>query len=154
MDADKNSVQKKAQTLKDPICGMTVTAQSMHHLNHNNKTIYFCSASCKTKFKDNPDKYSTLVADAKQSNITGFEKMDMGRKPLASLATAAPVIATTGIIYTCPMHPEVRQNHPGNCPQCGMTLEAEMPTLEEGESPELADFGAPLGAWGRCKQYL
>ncbi len=140
MDIDKNSVQKKAQTLKDPVCGMTVTAQSMHHLKHDNKTIYFCSASCKTKFKDNPDKYSTLVADAKHSNITVFEKMDMGRKPLASLATAAPVIATTGIVYTCPMHPEVRQNHPGNCPQCGMTLEAEMPTLEEGESPELADF--------------
>ncbi len=140
MDADKNSVQKKAQTLKDPVCGMTVTAQSMHHLNHNNKTIYFCSVSCKTTFKDNPDKYSTLVADAKHSNITGFEKVDIGRKPLARLATAAPLIATTSIIYTCPMHPEVRQNHPGNCPQCGMTLEAEMPTLEEGESPELADF--------------
>ena len=144
MDTDKNSVQKKlqkkAQTLKDPVCGMTVTAQSMHHLKHDNKTIYFCSASCKTQFKDNLDKYSTLVADAKHSNITVFEKMDMGRKPLASLATAAPLIATTGIVYTCPMHPEVRQNHPGNCPQCGMTLEAEMPTLEEGESPELADF--------------
>ncbi|MBC7755099.1 MAG: copper-translocating P-type ATPase [Bdellovibrio sp.] len=52
----------------------------------------------------------------------------------------APVIATTGIIYTCPMHPEVRQDHPGNCPKCGMTLEAEMPTLEEGESAELIDF--------------
>ena len=144
MDTDKNSVQKKlkkkAQTLKDPVCGMPVTAQSTHHLKHDNKTIYFCSVGCKTQFKDNPDKYLTLVADAKHSNITGFEKVDMGRKPLASLATATPVVATTGIIYTCPMHPEVRQNHPGNCPKCGMTLEAEMPTLEEDESPELADF--------------
>ena len=140
MDTDKNSVQKKLQTLKDPVCGMTVTTQSMHHLKHDNKIIYFCSVGCKTQFKDNPDKYSTLVADAIHSNITGFEKVDMLRKPLASLATAAPVIAITGIIYTCPMHPEVRQNHPGNCPKCGMILEAEMPTLEEGESAELIDF--------------
>src|SRR6185369_867896 len=43
-------------------------------------------------------------------------------------------------IYTCPMHPEVRQDHPGNCPKCGMTLEPVMPTLEDDENPELADF--------------
>ncbi len=66
--------------------------------------------------------------------------MNTKQKPPVSLASAAPVIATTGVIYTCPMHPEVRQDHPGNCPKCGMTLEAEMPSLEEGESPELIDF--------------
>jgi Cu+-exporting ATPase len=43
-------------------------------------------------------------------------------------------------IYTCPMHPEIRQDHPGNCPKCGMTLEPEMPSLEEKEDPELRDF--------------
>ena len=64
----------------------------------------------------------------------------MIRKPLASLVAVAPVVATTGLIYTCPMHSEVRQNHPGICPQCGMTLEVEMPTLEEGENPTLTDF--------------
>ncbi len=45
-----------------------------------------------------------------------------------------------GTIYTCPMHPEVRQDHPGNCPKCGMTLEPVLPTLDEDENPELADF--------------
>ncbi len=50
-------------------------------------------------------------------------------------ATPAP-----GTIYTCPMHPEIRRNEPGNCPKCGMTLEPVMPTLDEGENPELADF--------------
>ncbi len=44
------------------------------------------------------------------------------------------------MIYTCPMHPEIRQSHPGNCPKCGMTLEPETPTLDEGENPELVDF--------------
>ena len=43
-------------------------------------------------------------------------------------------------VYTCPMHPEVRQDHPGNCPKCGMTLEPVLPALDEGENPELADF--------------
>jgi Cu+-exporting ATPase len=45
-----------------------------------------------------------------------------------------------GTIYTCPMHPEVRQDHPGNCPKCGMTLEPVLPALDEDENPELADF--------------
>jgi P-type Cu+ transporter len=52
-------------------------------------------------------------------------------------ADAAPA---AGTIYTCPMHPEVRQDHPGNCPKCGMTLEPVLPTLDEDENPELADF--------------
>jgi Cu+-exporting ATPase len=45
-----------------------------------------------------------------------------------------------GTIYTCPMHPEIRQDHPGACPKCGMTLEPEMPALDDAQSPELADF--------------
>lgn len=54
--------------------------------------------------------------------------------PSSGEATAA------GTIYTCPMHPEVRQDHPGACPKCGMALEPEMPTLEEEQNPELAAF--------------
>jgi len=45
-----------------------------------------------------------------------------------------------GTVYTCPMHPEIRQDHPGNCPKCGMALEPVMPSLDDGENPELADF--------------
>ena len=48
--------------------------------------------------------------------------------------------AAAGATYTCPMHPEVRQDHPGACPKCGMALEPEMPSLDEGEAPELTDF--------------
>ena len=57
---------------------------------------------------------------------------------MSTPATFEPVAA--GTIYTCPMHPEVRQDKPGVCPKCGMTLEPVMPTLEDGESPELLDF--------------
>ncbi|NUZ04812.1 heavy metal translocating P-type ATPase [Piscinibacter koreensis] len=58
----------------------------------------------------------------------------------ANHGAAAVVDAPPGTLYTCPMHPEVRQDHPGDCPKCGMALEPEMPTLDEGEHPELVDF--------------
>jgi P-type Cu+ transporter len=54
--------------------------------------------------------------------------------------TSGTLVAAAGVIYTCPMHPEVRQDRPGNCPKCGMTLEPLMPALEEGENKELVDF--------------
>ena len=57
---------------------------------------------------------------------------------LQPVTPAAP--AAGGTIYTCPMHPEIRQPTPGNCPKCGMTLEPMLPELEEGGNPELADF--------------
>ena len=55
-------------------------------------------------------------------------------------AEKAPQAVPPGTIYTCPMHPEIRQDHPGNCPKCGMTLEPVLPDLDEGDSPELVDF--------------
>ncbi|MBX9676293.1 MAG: heavy metal translocating P-type ATPase [Methylotenera sp.] len=112
--------------LKDPVCGMTVTEQSSHVFKYKDKPVYFCSAGCKTKFAADPVKY---LADDSSSDITASET-----KP--SPSEAIP----TGTIYTCPMHPEIRQDHAGACPKCGMALEPEMPSLEDGDSPELADF--------------
>jgi Cu+-exporting ATPase len=60
--------------------------------------------------------------------------------PPVTSPQAVPAAIAEGTIYTCPMHPEVRQGHPGNCPKCGMTLEPVLPSLEDEESPELADF--------------
>jgi len=102
-------------TLKDPVCGMAVTAQSPHALHHGGKPVFFCSAGCKAKFAAEPAKY--LVA----ASGSAGKALDM-TEPLAA-----------GTVYTCPMHPEVRQDHPGNCPKCGMTLEPEMPNLDERE---------------------
>ena len=110
-----------APALKDPVCGMAVTAQSPHLIEHEGRAVYFCSAGCKARFAANPDKYATAP---------------MPLEPAAS--EIAEVVE--GAIYTCPMHPEVRQDHPGACPKCGMALEPEMPSLEDGESPELTDF--------------
>ena len=55
-------------------------------------------------------------------------------------ARPAPASVPPGTVYTCPMHPEIRQDHPGNCPKCGMTLEPVMPSLDDRGDPELDDF--------------
>ncbi|MFT3930936.1 MAG: heavy metal translocating P-type ATPase [Spongiibacteraceae bacterium] len=106
--------------LLDPVCGMKVTPQSPHHSNYENVDYYFCNPRCKTKFDADPGLYLQP------------KKLDL--KP------REPEPAIAGAMYTCPMHPEIRQDHPGNCAKCGMALEAEMPSLDEGENPELVDF--------------
>jgi Cu+-exporting ATPase len=105
--------------LKDPVCGMGVTDQSHHSVEHEGHHFYFCSAKCRTKFVEAPQKY-----------VSGSD----------APASPEPEAAQPGAIYTCPMHPEVQQDHPGNCPKCGMSLEPMLPTLEEGENAELVDF--------------
>jgi len=116
---EHDATANTALALKDPVCGMTVTVQSAHHAEHEGHPYYFCSDKCQAKFSADPQKYVAGVRDA---------------------APTAPVPAQAGAIYTCPMHPEIRQDHPGNCPKCGMTLEPVMPTLDDDENPELVDF--------------
>ncbi|MDZ5452516.1 heavy metal translocating P-type ATPase [Labrys sp. ZIDIC5] len=101
--------------VKDPVCGMDVDpATAKHSIQHEGRPYYFCSAGCKSKFEAAPGRY-------------------LGeRKP----APAAPA----GTIYTCPMHPEIRQEGPGTCPICGMALEPLQVTAEAGPNPELADM--------------
>ncbi|MCY7369412.1 MAG: heavy metal translocating P-type ATPase [Polaromonas sp.] len=102
--------------LKDPVCGMTVIEQSPHQLTHEGRPYYFCSAKCQGKFAANPLQY------------------------LAPSPTVDTTPVAAGTIYTCPMHPEIRQDRPGNCPKCGMTLEPLLPALDDDENPELRDF--------------
>jgi Cu+-exporting ATPase len=101
------------EPLKDPVCGMAVTPASPHSCEHEGRVFYFCCAGCQTKFAADPMRF------------------------LQPAAVAEPPIE--GATYTCPMHPEVREDHPAACPKCGMALEPEMPTLDEGENPELID---------------
>jgi P-type Cu+ transporter len=98
----------------DPVCGMTVDpATTPHRAQHQGHTYYFCSAGCRTRFAADPAKY-------------------LGRQ------AAEP--APEGTIYTCPMHPEIRQVGPGSCPICGMALEPELATADTGPNPELVDM--------------
>jgi Cu+-exporting ATPase len=100
----------------DPVCGMTVSPDSPHQARHEGQDFHFCSAGCRSKFIADPARYLTPAAAA-----------DM---------EAAPV----GTQYTCPMHPEIVRDAPGTCPLCGMALEPMMPSLDDGENPELIDF--------------
>ncbi|RAK57088.1 heavy metal translocating P-type ATPase [Phenylobacterium deserti] len=106
-----------AKTATDPVCGMKVDPLATpHHAAHGGEDFHFCSAGCRTKFVADPPRY-----------------LDRER---ASEAAKAPA----GAIYTCPMHPEVRQVGPGSCPICGMALEPELVTADAGPNPELVDF--------------
>ena len=104
-------------TARDPVCGMSVTIETAKHRHsHEGQDYFFCNPRCLDKFRSNPGQY------------------------LAPQPAPAPASAQAGVIYTCPMHPEIRQDHPGACPKCGMALEPEMPTLDDEENPELQDF--------------
>ncbi len=118
-DASSSEKSSKSNTtdLKDPVCGMTVTRQAAYQSVHMGSTFFFCGTKCKTKFDVNPMLY--MSGNAEKSQMTS---------------------AAAGTIYTCPMHPEIRQDHAGNCPKCGITLEPLLPELEEDENPELRDF--------------
>jgi len=113
----------ESDSLKDPVCGMAVTVRSEHQVEHAGRHYYFCSAKCLTKFVAEPARYA---GDAVA--------------PAVALTAAEQPPAVAGTIYTCPMHPEIRQDHPGNCPKCGMTLEPVLPSLDDDENPELVDF--------------
>ncbi len=101
-------------TVKDPVCGMTVTASpDTRHTEHGGETYYFCSGKCQEKFAADPFHYvSGRAADA--------------------------VPAKAGAQYTCPMHPQIVRDAPGDCPICGMALEPMVPT--DAPNEELADF--------------
>ena len=106
-----------AGAMTDPVCGMTVKPDSVHVIEHAGQTYHFCSAKCRAKFEAEPQRYLQAAG-----------------------APPAATVAVEGTIYTCPMHPEIRQPTPGNCPKCGMTLEPELPALDDAENPELVDF--------------
>ena len=105
-----------AMTAKDPVCGMTVQLdQGKPSRKYEGETYHFCSQKCHDKFAADPEAY-------------------LGDKP-------AQVAMPAGTIYTCPMHPEIEQVGPGDCPICGMALEPKgVPTGDEGPNPELVDF--------------
>ncbi len=106
---------------RDPVCGMTVDAvRAAAMAEHAGKNYFFCSKGCAEKFRADPEKYLAGKPSAQLPESAPLVQLG-GTKP-----TAPP--AVKNIVYTCPMHPEVRQDHPGPCPKCGMALETDAPT--------------------------
>lgn len=131
--------------LKDPVCGMPVTEKAQHQTPYQGKTYFFCSDHCRAKFLSHPEQYVTLEGAAPASMVmpgAGHEHHHghHNHSSAATVAEGAQATVDGSTIYTCPMHPEIRQDHPGNCPKCGMTLEPVIPELEEEDNPELKDF--------------
>ena len=114
--AGKHGGDADAKTAKDPVCGMMVDPTATpHHASHDGEDYHFCSAGCRTKFADDPLRY-------------------------LSAGDTEAAVAQPGAIWTCPMHPEIRQDHPGPCPICGMALEADLVMADTGPSGELLDM--------------
>ena len=102
--------------VRDPVCGMLVDPHTTQHRHqHEGRTYYFCSGGCRSKFAAEPTKYLTKSSKSVE-NIP------------------------EGAIYTCPMHPQIRQVGPGSCPICGMALEPVLATAEAGPNAELIDM--------------
>mgnify|MGYP003123595856 FL=1 len=104
-------------TAVDPVCGMSVEIEGASFVHeHKGSHHYFCSSRCLDKFRADPELYLS------KAHLDAVEDVP------------------EGTIYTCPMHPEIRQPGPGSCPICGMALEPETVTLNEGPDPELVDM--------------
>ncbi|MGB7816334.1 MAG: heavy metal translocating P-type ATPase [Methylotenera sp.] len=123
----------------DPVCGMMVDEQSAAgSAIYAGKKYFFCSTHCQHEFGANPAKYVGRT-EAPHSHAN-HQDHDTAETEKLIIITEPANTHGSGIVYTCPMHPEVRQDHAGACPKCGMALEPEMPSLGEGEDPELVDF--------------
>src|SRR5665647_2594258 len=115
-EAGKSMNAMTGTNVKDPVCGMAVDPnKTSHRHTYQGRSYYFCSAGCQGKFVAQPAKYLA-------------EQPARLEKP------------STGTIYTCPMHPQIRQVGPGNCPICGMALEPVTATAEVSPNRELADM--------------
>ena len=113
----------------DLVCGMKVAASTPHHAEHGGKPYVFCSAGCRTKFVNDPERY---LAENRQSAPAEHHRSHAHQYPArVPDRVMPPRPEAAGAIYTCPMHPEVRQMGPGHCPKCGMALEPLMPTDTE-----------------------
>ena len=119
-DRTSSPTDDGAPVARDPVCGMEVVpGHTQHHTTVLDVTYHFCSAGCRAKFaQDQPRyiKFSTAKALAHHPSVA------------------------VGTIWTCPMHPQIRQTNPGSCPICGMALEPLEPSLEEGPNLELIDL--------------
>ncbi|WP_041067121.1 heavy metal translocating P-type ATPase [Thiolapillus brandeum] len=126
--------------LSDPVCGMQVSSESKHHTIYGGVDYYFCSEDCEQKFLAHPGSYlheETEHASEEHSHQHSEGSCHHEHLSASALEQSTPV--AEGVIYTCPMHPEVMQDHPGSCPKCGMALEPRGAVVEE-DNAELDDM--------------
>lgn len=151
----------KVSVTRDPVCGMIVDPTVENpQFDHDQHRYHFCSKGCHGKFKADPESYivaTDLVCGMKvdRSSTEHISKLDGARFYFCSPSCqdkfetspqqyigerSAAKIMPVGTQYTCPMHPEIVEDHPDDCPKCGMALEPMTPSADSGPNPELIDF--------------
>lgn len=115
----KSAQESKYSDTVDPVCGMSVPKDQAGKVEYQGQTYYFCSDGCRTRFQQDPAAFIKPVEKSPKS-----EQQSSG----------------SGTVYTCPMHPEIRESAPGSCPKCGMALEPVTATVEEETNPELVSM--------------
>ncbi|HET6891641.1 MAG TPA: heavy metal translocating P-type ATPase, partial [Pyrinomonadaceae bacterium] len=136
------SVAEQPTTARDPVCGMTVDPdQAAGSFKYDEKTYYFCSSHCLHRFSGSPQAFlkpSTQppTHSVNLSRVKPVQEADLS-SPSSSVIASSSVPATEPVTYTCPMHPEIVRDKPGNCPICGMALEPRVASLTEEDDSEL-----------------
>ena len=111
--------KEKTMITQDPVCNMTIEEKdAVGTSTYKGHPYHFCSEACKDKFDNNPDKYVNTAPDADKVEET------IGKSE----------------IFTCPMHPEVRQKGAGSCQKCGMALEPAAPSI----TPSKTEWTCPM----------
>ncbi|HEY9012670.1 MAG TPA: heavy metal translocating P-type ATPase [Devosia sp.] len=130
----------------DPVCGMQVDRATAKYMSkHEGTRYYFCCEGCQTKFEAEPEKYLNqkpfALPGATPAMSQGHDHAHHDHHGHEHHAQAAPVKPVpAGTKWTCPMHPEIVRDAPGDCPICGMALEPMVASLDAGPNPELKDF--------------
>ncbi len=131
-------------TAIDPVCGMNVNPGEALHSEHNEKSYFFCSASCQSKFAEDPGGVLTARAEkdaAKKHAVHEESSSCCSGKHGGSSTKASELKSDSDAIYTCPMHPEIEQVGPGDCPICGMDLEPKnVDTADHGDDKQYSDM--------------
>lgn len=131
-------IEIKAEELKDPVCGMSVSSDSKYSYRYKNEDYLFCSEHCLVKFKAHAENY--LKKESSHTLVTDREPICTNEN-LCSINTQSSYIKEEKATkYTCPMHPEIVQDHPGSCPKCGMALEPVVAKAAEEKNEELIDM--------------
>jgi Cu+-exporting ATPase len=138
---------------QDPICGMTVDETKALRTERNGQNFYFCSEHCRHKFLAGAKQTASSATDLPRNEHDHSRHHEREVHHASKLDSAATpqTAAKKKMIYTCPMHPEVEQDHPGNCPKCGMALEPKTfsaATEEEEDDGELVDMTRRLWVGG------
>ena len=115
--------KKAEQSLSDPVCSMDVTEDSEHHLHYHNQEYFFCSSTCLGKFKAEPEKYIKEEQDREHHCHDHEHQHHSHTSHSHSHSHSSEQPLDSPSYYTCPMHPEIHEDKPGNCPKCGMALD-------------------------------